>query len=230
MPELFFTADTHWGHAGIMIHCKRKFIKPGDLDEHGRFLSYDTMNSRVKEMDETMISNWNSVVHRNDKVYILGDFAWKHHSHYLGALKGKKILIRGNHDEMSQDELKLFTEVYDMRLVPLPMGKKAFCCHFAMTSWPSSWSGVYMFHGHSHGRIKEVPGVLRCDVGVDVWDFAPVRAEVLITKMEEFSKTEVVRFLGEGDLHAEENRERNGRYMNGKGIVQEKEEADSETV
>jgi calcineurin-like phosphoesterase family protein len=38
--------------------------------------------------------------------------------------------------------------------------------------------GSINLHGHSHGRLKALPR--QFDVGVDVWDFRPVRlAEIL---------------------------------------------------
>lgn len=82
--NVFFTADLHLGHDNIRKHCGRPF---------------DT----VEEMDEAIISNWNRTVSARDLVYVVGDFAWSNHNLHLARLKGKKILIKGNHDKMSQD-------------------------------------------------------------------------------------------------------------------------------
>ena len=49
MSKSFFIADTHFGHSEIMNYENRPF-------------------SSVEEMDNTIISNWNSVVSDNDKV------------------------------------------------------------------------------------------------------------------------------------------------------------------
>jgi calcineurin-like phosphoesterase family protein len=135
-------------------------------------------------MNEYWVDGWNKMVTGRDITYILGDFAWKNHSKFLGRLKGKKILIRGNHDRMSREVLKLFTEVHDIREVKLPNGRTAVCCHYCLNSWNHSNKGAYHFHGHSHGRLEEKRGLLRCDVGVDVWDYQPVPVEVLIEKMK----------------------------------------------
>jgi hypothetical protein len=84
---------------------------------------------------------------------------------------------------MSQDCLRNFTEVHhllartiDRHLVVM--------CHYCMTVWPSSCHGAWHLYGHSHGRIRELPDVPRCDVGVDVWDFAPVPWEAVKRKLE----------------------------------------------
>ena len=40
-------------------------------------------------------------------------------------------------------------------------------------TWRDMGRGVINLHGHSHGRLKPLPR--QFDVGVDVWDFRPVR-------------------------------------------------------
>lgn len=43
MAEIWFTADTHFNHDNIREHCNRPF-------------------DNADEMDETLITNWNSLV------------------------------------------------------------------------------------------------------------------------------------------------------------------------
>jgi calcineurin-like phosphoesterase family protein len=137
--NVFFTADLHLGHDNIRRHCRRPF-------------------ATVEEMDEAIIANWNGAVASKDLVYVVGDFAWRNHGHHLARLKGKKVLIKGNHDKMSQDCLRNFTEVHqllartiDKRLVVM--------CLYCMVVWPSSCHGAWHLYGHSHGRIRELPDV-----------------------------------------------------------------------
>ena len=78
-----YTSDLHLGHANVIRHCDRPFA---DADE----------------MDAALINNWNAKVHRNDTVYIVGDFLFRAKrpaEGYLSSLKGKKHLIIGNHDK-----------------------------------------------------------------------------------------------------------------------------------
>lgn len=52
-------------------------------------------------MNETMIANWNRVVHSDDIVFHLGDFCFgdaKEWNYILDSLKGRIVLILGNHD------------------------------------------------------------------------------------------------------------------------------------
>jgi calcineurin-like phosphoesterase family protein len=74
---LFFTADTHFGHANIIKYCQRPF-------------------SSVEEMNETLIANWNRVVAAEDTVYHLGDVALGDAKPVLDRLKGKIVLIVGS--------------------------------------------------------------------------------------------------------------------------------------
>lgn len=80
---IYYTSDLHLGHANVIRHCDRPFA---DADE----------------MDAALINNWNAKVHRNDTVYIVGDFLFRAKrpaEGYLSSLKGKKHLIIGNHDK-----------------------------------------------------------------------------------------------------------------------------------
>ena len=78
---IYFTADTHFGHANIVRMCERPYP------------DVDTMN-------EAMIAAWNERVHGNDTVYIVGDMFLRcaDPERILKRLKGKKRLIVGNHD------------------------------------------------------------------------------------------------------------------------------------
>ena len=59
----------------------------------------------LEEMHAEIVRKWNSKVTNGDTVYILGDMSMRGKNEDLIALvailKGKKILIRGNHDDVS---------------------------------------------------------------------------------------------------------------------------------
>lgn len=70
--------------------------------------------SSVEEHDETIIANWNKVVPKDAKVYVLGDIAQKKIDiAKIGRLNGsRKILIAGNHDIYPSSEyLKYFKDI-----------------------------------------------------------------------------------------------------------------------
>lgn len=97
MNEIYLIGDTHFGEETILRYENRPF-------------------NSVAEMDETMINNWNDIIDNTDSVYIVGDFgADGREMEILSKLRGKKYLIKGNHDTKSNDFYRLvgFTEVYD---------------------------------------------------------------------------------------------------------------------
>ena len=103
MSNIFFIADPHFGHEGV---C--------------RFLREDGSKLRpwekAADMDEAMVENWNRVVGINDKVYCLGDIVMKKEFlPVMARLKGKKNLVRGNHDIFTAREyLKYFYDIHKL--------------------------------------------------------------------------------------------------------------------
>lgn len=181
--RVFFTSDLHFGHANIIHFCKRPF-------------------ATVEEMDEVLIENWNRKVHRNDTVYILGDFAFratKPASEYLSRLKGNKILIRGNHDVSwmkDPDSVAMLEAVHDILTVH-QSDYQAVLCHYPMLSWPHLQRGAYMIYGHIHNNRDEDPCIAfglsdkMLNAGVDVNRFEPVTLDEMIQNNKAFRATGV---------------------------------------
>lgn len=153
---VWFTADTHFNHAGAMGQFKRPF-------------------GSVADMNETMVARWNDTVGPDDEVWHLGDFALRTNADQVSALlrrlHGRKHLVIGNNDgpdTVARPEwasVQAYAEIAldDTRLV---------LCHYAFRTWNGMYKGAVNLHGHSHGQLA---GMTRqVDVGVDVWDFRPV--------------------------------------------------------
>lgn len=78
---------------------------------------------RTLETDQKLKENWNKVVTNADTVYILGDIGRtgtnkdnEYLASYLAALKGKKVLVKGNHDRLDDIRIKQqFTEICDYK-------------------------------------------------------------------------------------------------------------------
>jgi len=184
---MWFTADHHFHHANIIKFCNRPF-------------------SSAKEMDETMIAKWNSVVNDDDTVYHLGDLTLRHYvpaRAILAQLDGRIKIVPGSHDKRWLSGYKSGTlwsrSQYRVEILPplvsLSVDKQTIVlCHYPMLSWDKSHYGSLHLHGHSHGTIpdslsgdtqlpiKESRGH-RVDVGVDNWDFAPVSLEEIKEKI-----------------------------------------------
>lgn len=174
---IFFTSDTHFGHANIIKYCNRPF-------------------SSVEEMNEAMVKNWNRKVSPNDTVYHLGDFAFlppDKANWYLSRLNGNKFLVPGNHD--SETKIKEYAHINSLNgftILPSLYEFKAkvedekihfVLCHYAMRVWNKSHHGAIHLYGHSHGSLPEDPNSLSCDVGVDCWNFEPVSLDEILVKM-----------------------------------------------
>jgi calcineurin-like phosphoesterase family protein len=197
MRNIFVTADLHFGHEGILQYTRRPYVS-------------------LEEMDDALIENWNSRVHRGDTVYIVGDFAWRRHNHYLQALNGKKILICGNHDRMNREALGNFTEVHDL-LVRKILGQPVVFCHYCLAVWPDVYPvgdtpGSWHLYGHSHGRIPESADIRRMDVGVDVWDYHPIPWDVVVAVMRTRGER-VLPPLGEAERNVDVLIVRNREYL-----------------
>ncbi len=151
---VYFTSDTHFGdHRTLNIH-KRPF-------------------GSVAEMDERLVAGWNAVVGPDDEVWHLGDFARKLSDvpDLLGALNGRKHLIRGNNDAAGIAEMSGWESVRDYHELVLE-DRLLVLCHYPLRSWNGQHRRSLNLHGHSHGRMK--PLIRQFDVGVDARGFRPV--------------------------------------------------------
>jgi calcineurin-like phosphoesterase family protein len=152
---IFFTSDSHFGHARIIPLCKRPFTD-------------------VTAMDEAMVRRWNEVVARDDEVWHLGDFSAYGDGRAEGVfwrLNGRKSLIVGNHDEENDIVMALPWERVDKHALVHVNGEPVFLCHYPMMSWPKITKGAIHLYGHMHGRFAGTRSA--ADMGVDVWDFRP---------------------------------------------------------
>lgn len=137
---IFYTADLHLGHANVIRHCDRPFR---DADE----------------MDSALIERWNRKVHRNDTVYIIGDFIFRCHrppEEYFDLLKGKKHLILGNHDKfwLKKVDAEKYLESISPMLYISDSGHPVVMCHYPMMTWPGIGRGGYMVYGHIHNNVS----------------------------------------------------------------------------
>jgi len=150
--KVWFTADTHFGHGNLINLAGRPF-------------------SSLVEMDETLISNWNSVVGKDDVVIHLGDFALMNHLDYISRLNGYITFVRGNHDDFS------LIQALDVRM----NGELVTCVHNPDFLINNHLSGIYLVgHIHHKWKVMRNAGQLLINVGVDVWDFKPVSVSQIV--------------------------------------------------
>lgn len=172
---LWFTADPHFGHAGIIRHCGRPFRD-------------------VEEMNDELIRRWNACVDPTDIVWLLGDICFVGEPWFwLDQLNGEIWVCIGNHDKPNLLRRWSKDRVFDVRFIRW-QDHRFFVSHYAHRTWPGKEQGVIHLYGHSHGSL---PGVGRSmDVGVDANDsaYAPWSATEIIEKMNKVLLPEHVDF------------------------------------
>jgi calcineurin-like phosphoesterase family protein len=161
---IFFTSDTHFGHAGALALYRRPFAS-------------------VAAMDAAVIERWNEVVRWDDHVWHLGDFAIRESearmADLLRQLYGHKHLVAGNNDSAETRNLAGWTSVQAYAELQID-GRLVVLCHYAFRTWRDMSRGAVNLHGHSHGRLK--PLARQIDVGVDVWDFRPQSLKWMLSR------------------------------------------------
>jgi calcineurin-like phosphoesterase family protein len=159
---VYFTSDHHFGHSGARTLFRRPFAS-------------------VSEMDRQMIERWNSVVKPGDEVWHLGDFAVRQPAErvmsLLMTLHGRKYLVTGNNDDAEVTGSAGWTSVQAYAEVTVD-GASLVLCHYPFRTWNGMGKGSINLHGHSHGRLRQLPR--QFDAGVDVWDFQPVTLAQLV--------------------------------------------------
>lgn len=137
MGEMYFIADTHFGHKNALEYDNRPF-------------------SSVDENDETIKTRWNETVGLDDDIYILGDFSWYNSSttvEILKSLNGIKHLIVGNHDGRilkNPDVQKQFVEITPYKEIRYDDANQIVLCHYPMVTFKNHYRGWFHFYGHVH--------------------------------------------------------------------------------
>lgn len=117
----------------------------------------------VEEMNNTILERWNSKVNNGDTVCILGDIALRGRSDALVALvsqlRGRKILIKGNHDDLSDYRYaKLFEEICDYKELSESFGGKAYklcLMHYPILMWNGQHKGAILLYAHTHNSVED---------------------------------------------------------------------------
>lgn len=157
----WFTSDEHFNHSNIIKYCNRPF-------------------SSLEEMNEALIQKWNERVDDADTVYVVGDMFLgrpEDATPLIKRLKGRKVLIRGNHDRSHRTMLECgFDETWQRKELLLQDGRRAVLNHKPL---PNSVIGAcdLQIHGHRHS-LPIVDG-RRINVCVDLWGYAPISEDEL---------------------------------------------------
>lgn len=166
MAETWFTADTHFGHANIIWHCRRPFAD-------------------WREMDAELLDRWNALVKPQDDVWHLGDFNFRSvhgTDYYARKLHGRLHIVWGNHDDAYARRYQdCFASSQDAKYLRLH-GQQITLYHYAQRVWRNSHHGAWHLFGHSHGSLPNAARSM--DVGVDAQGYAPVHFDQVRSYMD----------------------------------------------
>ena len=117
----------------------------------------------LEEMHTEIVKRWNNKVTNGDTVYIAGDMSMRGKNEDLIALvailKGKKVLIRGNHDDVSDLRYRqLFSEICDYKEIRDSIAGKSYdlvICHYPIFSWKHMSRGTILLYGHTHNSPED---------------------------------------------------------------------------
>jgi calcineurin-like phosphoesterase family protein len=189
----FYTSDWHLGHVRIIDLCERPFK---DVDH---------MNNQLIERANDTVTEKDRLIMLGDNV--MGD--WAKNVELLRRLRAKQIiLLPGNHDKWANTYKNSVTrqvryhaavEAVDPRIIAHMDRTPHGWDHHLLGLTPVTLShypyvgdshegdrfkdlrpvdrGQHLVHGHVHNSWKV--NDRQINVGVDVWDFAPVSGAVL---------------------------------------------------
>ena len=195
---IWYTSDQHFYHTRIIELCDRPFHE-------------------ISHMNEIIINNYNSVVHPDDIVYMLGDFSLGDIDEGLkivNRLNGHKKLMKGNHDRCFRGGKKSkglmpsewekvyldagFESVSDSLSMVMPL---VMLSHFPYagdshdverySEFRLPDNNIPLLHGHTHSTeiITYSPkGTLQINVGVDANNFYPINNERIYDMIENKEK------------------------------------------
>ena len=138
MSKIFYIADWHYSHANA-IHFDARPYK------------------NVEEMNEALISNWNSVVSPGDTVYVLGDMFWCKTTEaieVLDRLNGQKVLVQGNHDRVHDAQFRSKFVKIDEYMEIKDGDRNVVLCHYPIPCFKNHFYHWYHLYGHVHTSFE----------------------------------------------------------------------------
>lgn len=163
---IYYIADLHFGHRNIISYCNRPF-------------------SSVEEMDEAFIQNWNSVVNKNDVVWVLGDISLglkkEEIQKRISRLKGIKNLVKGNHDHYNES---FYREIgfYSVSKYPIIRNGFLVLSHEPLQMVTGPYFNIYG-HVHDDKNYKDFTENSFC-VSAERINYTPISEKEIIERVK----------------------------------------------
>lgn len=143
--------------------------------DHNNFLQIRGFDSTTA-MNQAILDDHNSKATENTITYCLGDVQLGNANRvapYIQQMKGKKILVLGNHDtNKNMKKLRhLFDEIHegylevDFHIDQVP--RKFVLTHYPLATWNGQYRGSIHLHSHCHNHGVSPYHPHKIDVGLD---------------------------------------------------------------
>lgn len=205
-PKVWYTSDTHIGHR--LVARERGFIHEDYAPEWDQRTESYLPVPDTGAHDRALALTWDTTVHPDDTVFILGDISISGSDYALEwhyNRPGKKVLIIGNHDPVwgfHRDSYKVYDKWNTVFDAMLPFLRRKLGGHyFLMSHFPYAGTGAEghgvedralqyrlpdmgmpLLHGHTHGKERyhvSDQGSHELHVGLDAWDMQLVSQDTI---------------------------------------------------
>lgn len=176
-------SDPHFYHRNIIKYCNRPF----DDEVH---------------MNTEMIKRYNDKVRSGDTTLFLGDCFFtkdlKAMKYIMEQLNGRKLLLRGNHDDRVTD--KQFLDIgfdyvfgesfigkidnYTVRFSHYPYFDSELDKRYADRR-PKPETDTFLIHGHTHSNLRTNINN-QIHVGVDAWNYGPALHDEVLEVIDDY--------------------------------------------
>lgn len=184
--KIYLSSDLHFSHKNIVRGVTNWRTPEGEIPTK----STRDFNT-IEQMNETLVSNINSVVGQEDTFIVLGDISFGGFDNVnvlLDRLVCKNIhLILGNHDKHIENNRENIQERFlsvNHYLETNIDGYDFVLCHYPLQSWHGLSKGVIHLHGHVHlNSANKFGNGKKMDVGVEGNDLKPYLIDDIIKIM-----------------------------------------------
>jgi len=196
--KLYFSADLHLSHSNILKYCNRPWLKKGDLTKHGSWKTPELAKKRVRQMNNDLVKNFNSVIKADDFVIHNGDFCFKNSVggklgegeldksyDHIKKFNGIWTFVAGNHDKNNSLKTKIASLI-------IKFGNLDYFVVHDPKDLNPNYAVNLVGHVHNSWKIKEViiknRTILLYNVGVDVHNFYPVSMDKIVAEIQKWKK------------------------------------------
>ena len=171
----------------VFLTSNQQFGRKGAIKAYGRpFESVD-------EMNQHLISQWNSVVSKGDVVFVLGNFAWDPETAEIVCkqLNGTICVFEGDWDKAVKDisnNSNLQIDYIDEGIHLIPEVKLCLF-YWPLSEWPGKNRGWTSVIGYPQKKYGTSHIENRLNVTCDFWDFKPIKAKSILGLFEDLKSS-----------------------------------------